>query len=509
MKEEKQLSNSYWLETTVDDSPFPPPDRLKSTNLGMLYFEQAEEIKHKCFAAFRDRADDQWATISWEEATHHVLKLLRTLSSSFHIRAAERTVIISSNGWEALLCDIAAVCSGAAVVHAPPGITPAQVSSLMQQAAPTVICLEGSAQAATLNEALQQAAAAPWAKEIKGIIYFDALTDISSGFTQAASMSISGILLPAEKFSAEAIVQAKNNAGRIPSAAAAAIYFPMLTQDTEPASPGDKEAMMQTHANCLAMLDALLLSALLGPGDNIYLGHSLSCAFTRACAYAAIALGGSLIFPTALAGAPGTHPAPALLLRRFRRDMRDSHPAVVLTDNTLLAELCRTVTNQPKRLLQWSLAERKKLRFPKAPANQSALERLRQELAQAVLSKLRSSWLGLRIQHILASGPPIVADETLEFFEALHTPVLQGIWGREASGAVCSNTSRWKRRGSLGRLFDGIAAHTAPTGELYVRGSAVCGPAGEWRAAGVTAALDSDGYLWLNGPVAKCSSCCE
>jgi len=502
MKEEKPFSNSYWLETTVEDSPFPPPDRLKSTNLGMLFLEQAEEIKHKCFAAFRDQADDQWSTISWEEATCHVLKLLRTLSLTFHTRPGERTVIISSNRWEALLCDIAAVCSGAAVVHAPPGITPAQVSDLMQQAAPTVICLEGSAQAASLNEARLQTDAAQWAKEIKGIIYFDALTNTPSGFTHAASMLISGILMPAEKLSAEAIIQAKNTASRIPSTAAAAIYFPALTQDAGQTSPIDKAAMMQTHANCLAMLGSLLLSALLGPGDNIYLDHPLSCAFIRACAYAAIALGGSLIFPTALDGAPGTHPA-AVLLRQFRRDMRDSHPAVVLTGTTLLEELRRTVTNQPKRLLQWSLAERNRPCFPKAPANQSALERLRHELAQAVLSKLRSSWLGLRIQHILASGPPIVAGETSEFFEALHTPVLQGLWRHEASGAVCSNTSRWKKRGSLGRLFEGIEAYTAPTGELYVRGSAVCGPAGEWRAAGVTAALDSDGYLWLNPPPAQ------
>jgi long-chain acyl-CoA synthetase len=500
-------TNSYWADVNVEESAFPPPNRLKAGNLGLLFLEQAEEIKNKCFAAWRDKSDNQWLTASWRESTEHIVKLISLFNSHLHLKAEDCVAIISGSRYEALLCDIAAVTCGAVAVPVDPYLSPDCIKQILEETKACVICLEDREQLDKLRLLTQEETVSrqggPLAK-IKGLICFEDLREHFPPLPKAEAYYFPEIQRLEESITSHVLHRFKEIANKLSRSAPACIQY---SQDFN-ASPGATgrtlaPAVRQTHGNHIAMVDALLLSALLAEGDNVFIGLPFSCSFARICAYAAIALGGSVIFPTTYTAARSAGEPEANLLKQLRKDLRQSHPETVICDNDTLEQVCSFVLGQEKKMTKWALAEHSRSKALTEDGNPGVVALLRRELVKAVFSKVRTALFGTRIRRILSGAPPFLSLQAHDFYTAIGAPVFEGLWLTGATGALSSNTQKWNKQGTYGRPFEDMQVSiNGSTGEVSISGPAVASPVassasaqGKHLAISRTGQIDSEGYL--------------
>lgn len=123
--------------------------------------------------------------------------------------------------------------------------------------------------------------------------------------------------------------------------------------------------------------------------------------------------------------------------------------------------------------------------------------------------------LGGRLRILISGGAPLDR-ETLEYYDRLGVPLLQGYGLTEASPVVTLNGVRSKRLGSVGRALPGtevkVAAGPGGEGEVLVRGphvmkgyfrdpdlTAESVDAQGWLRTGDVGRLDADGFLYITG----------
>jgi long-chain acyl-CoA synthetase len=91
------------------------------------------------------------------------------------------------------------------------------------------------------------------------------------------------------------------------------------------------------------------------------------------------------------------------------------------------------------------------------------------------------------------SGGAALADETFDFFQQHHIPLLQGYGLTETSPVITLSTPEQCKRGTVGRPIPGVEVRIAADGEILTRGPHVM--KGYWRDEKATAEVLRDGWL--------------
>ncbi len=118
---------------------------------------------------------------------------------------------------------------------------------------------------------------------------------------------------------------------------------------------------------------------------------------------------------------------------------------------------------------------------------------------------------GADFEHFVSGGAPL-ADELVDFYQAVGAPVIQGYGLTETGPVVSTNTATGSRRGSVGRPLAGTETAISSAGEILVRGPHVAthyrlddgvvesvADATGWFHTGDLGRLDSDGFLYVTG----------
>ncbi len=497
-----KLTNSYWADEDSEDSPFPPPERLSAASLATLFLDSAEECQHKCFASWRDRSDGQWTNVSWREARESAIKLLSFFNSHLHLKPGEQVLLLSCARYEAILCDLALSMCGSVLVPLPPETSDTLLCQALEETRPSIICLENEMQLEKLLSTSNGKDNLRAFANLKGLIIFDHCPEQKNITFPANLLELPKILDQAPETTSHVIKHVKEIAKRIPKSTLSCIRY--AAEPPSQMQEGSSQVcckISQTHGNYLAMIDALLLSLLLGKGNNLFLGLPISCSFVRACAYAAFALGGSLIFPSLPDGEAHSQGNKTELLKLMLRDFKDSHPEIILTDMASIENICSVALKRESKLLRWSLREKSSANSATKTSPQSILSTLRLELAKAVTAKVRKSLFGSRIKYLLSGGPPVIERAMQDFLEALDAPVYQGLWLDAASGAVSCNTPKWHNKNSLGRPFVDLDISTEEKDCcLLVRGRAVSETSlredsSEWLNTDLPVSINGEGFI--------------
>ncbi|MDO8606571.1 MAG: long-chain fatty acid--CoA ligase [Phaeospirillum sp.] len=113
-------------------------------------------------------------------------------------------------------------------------------------------------------------------------------------------------------------------------------------------------------------------------------------------------------------------------------------------------------------------------------------------LERLVRDKVRARFGG-RLKAFVSGGAPLPV-EIGTFFTALGIRILQGYGQTEAAPVVSCNRPDNVRMEAVGPPLDGVEVHTAPDGEILIRGELVM--QGYWRDPEATAAaIDAEGWL--------------
>ncbi|SDC62028.1 AMP-dependent synthetase/ligase [Actinokineospora iranica] len=231
---------------------------------------------------------------------------------------------------------------------------------------------------------------------------------------------------------------------------------------------GPPKGVELTHANLLAVTDAIKDSYDLTPNDRVLsflpsahiadrvVSHYMSMVFGTVVT--------SVADPRQLATAlPDTRPHLFFAVPRVWQKFK-------LAIDSALAE-----TSGPKRkIVAWAMevgARRAKMELAGKPIP-GALA-LRHRLAdKVVLSKLRQK-LGLDEAKIPASGAAAIPVEILEYFWGLGIPIYE-IWGMSETGGLGTSGRPGKvKPGTVGAAVHGVEVRLADDGELLIRSASV------------------------------------
>lgn len=504
----RNLTNSRYADVDPEESPYPPPSKLRQRSIPELFFDMAEDRETAPFAQFREIEDRSWSSVNWREAAEQVGVLAGHLASN-GVKKGDRVAILSSTRYEWVIADLAILSLGAISVSVFQTLTPGEVGFVLCDSGAQHVIAENTEQVKKL-EALEESALEMPATEsfpggevrlnIKSVVTFEAVDSPHFG---ARLIHLPTLV---KETSQQDIGAAKREARR---AAELLARDDLATIVYTSATTGLPKGVVQTHNNHLAMADMILLSGIMGTGRGVFLYLPLAHSFARVIPLVVIAAGGDLFFPTVVDRQTSRFDAKQLLA-----DIAASSPMIFPSVPRIFEKIMTVLTpehprTRKERLIKWALELRlSQLDVPLDRRKTSIRAQFQRMAADVLVAQVRRKLFGSRLLFAVSGGAPISV-EVLRFFKAMGVLILEGYGLTETTPALCVNTPEYCRFGTVGRPFPGVELRTsAEDGEILCRGpnvakgywmspeatSAVFLKDG-WFATGDIGEIDEDGYL--------------
>jgi long-subunit acyl-CoA synthetase (AMP-forming)/cytochrome P450 len=416
-----------------------------------------------------------------------LLKRTRRLAgalAALGLAPGERAALLTRNGPEWLIADLAALAAGAVTVPLQDDLPAGDAVRLLRDSGAR--CLLASA--GRMADLLPRRGDLP---DVRLWLQLDGRDAIGEGVTTLRSLLEAGDAAGSPDLAAMAEIVRQ----RRPEDPATLLYTP--------GTAGEPKAVELTHGNLAAAVHGLAEALPVRPGETGFFHLPLSRPAERSLLYVCLHRGATIAF----AGSPDTAYAD---LQRVRPHFFSSTPELW---KWLLNWLFNVVqANSPRRqqLFRWSVkAGRASLPF--RIRHQRPPGRLGWQLALAdrfIFSTVRQQ-LGGRFRFALSGGDRIPFG-WITFLWAAGLPVYESYGLAEAGGVVTVNTPRNVIPGTSGAPLPGVEVRIAPDGEILVRGETVARrgtppPAvdGEgWLHTGDTGSLDDSGMLKVLGRTA-------
>jgi long-chain acyl-CoA synthetase len=267
---------------------------------------------------------------------------------------------------------------------------------------------------------------------------------------------------------------------------------------------GPPKAVMATHRNLVAALDALGPLVNMSPHDRVVsylpLAHILERLNSEGRLYL---IGSPLWFTSAMADLP--------------RDLADVRPTcfvgVPRVWEKMAVRINAEIDAMPtarRRLARWaiSIGEQVVARRQRSLPVPMTLK-ARHTVADALVLRRVRRATGLDQTHTLISGAAPISPELLRFFHALGLEILEGYGMTEDMSAATVNRHGHSRIGTVGQAVPGVELRIAHDGEILTRGEVVFTGyyhdaeataetlGGGWLHTGDVGVLDADGYLTI------------
>jgi long-chain acyl-CoA synthetase len=265
---------------------------------------------------------------------------------------------------------------------------------------------------------------------------------------------------------------------------------------------GPPKAVMATHANLIAAINALGPIVDLSSGDRVLsylpLAHILERlnSEVRLCS-----AGNALWFAASIAEMPA--------------EVRDLRPTCFVGVPRVWEKMAATINAAidalpaPRRsIARWAIAVGEEaVDRGQLGEGSTRMQRLRHRVADRLVLRHIREQTGLDQAHTLITGAAPIAVHVLRFFHALGLEVLEGYGMSENMTVTTVNRRGHARLGTVGQVVPGVELRIAGDGEICMRGDVVFAgyykdPAATaeavvdgWLHTGDIGELDSDGYL--------------
>jgi long-chain acyl-CoA synthetase len=251
---------------------------------------------------------------------------------------------------------------------------------------------------------------------------------------------------------------------------------------------GPPKAVMATHRNLVAAIDALVPVVELSPEDRVLsylpLAHILERLNSEVRLYCA---GSPLWFASSMAEMPEE-------VRQLRPTCFVGVPRVW---EKMAATIIASIDAMPswrRRMARWAIGvgEQAVDRSQKGEAL-TRLARTRHRIAdRLVLAHIRDA-TGLDQAHTLITGAAPISPHVLRFFHAIGLELLEGYGMSENMTVTTVNRRGHARLGTVGQVLNGVEVRIDADGEILMRGDVLF--AGYYKDAAATAEAVVDGWL--------------
>lgn len=424
------------------------PQLLENTSLPHLFFACADKAQKEEFCRFRNDPDTPWSTLSWEDASSKTKMLASFLKDKLNGNDSFAAVI-SASRMEWIISDYAIQSTGLASVSIYQTLTEDQVGQLLDDCGARIVFVENQSQ---YNKVKNR-------KDLL-IISFEKVDGDCIHFDSALEQgNTSDFLLP-----------------EITQESLASIVYTSGTT-------GVPKGVVQTHGNHLAMLTSILHSELVEDAKRVFLYLPLAHSFARLIAYTPLIGPGSLVFPT--------------IVNKEESEFRAEQ---VFED--IKSSGCFYFPSVPRLFEKVMTKTQTILSLPIVRGNNP--------VGRWIRNKLKEKIFGSEIKFGISGGAPL-GTEVGAFFEKLGLKIYEGYGLTETTPAMCANTKRHHRPGSVGRRFNCNEIKIAPSdSEILVRGENVFSEYlnkpdatkkvftdDGWFMTGDIGHIDSDGYLFI------------
>ena len=417
------------------------------------------------------RVDDHWAPITWAEYAQQARALAAFFMSS-GLPEEGHVAIWSFNRPEFIITSTATMLARASTAPLYQTLSAEEAAYVLAHSEAPIVVVEN---AALLAKVLEVRDRLPALRHIVLMRGTPADTDPDIVISWAEALLRGGEALPDLSQELDMRIESVQ-----PSDLATLVYTSGTT--------GPPKAVMATHHNLVAAIDALGPAVQLSPDDRVLsylpLAHILERINSEVRLYSA---GSPLWFASSLAAMPA--------------EVRDLRPTcfvgVPRVWEKMAATINATIDEMPptrRRLARWAIGVGGRVvdrRQQDEPVN--ALLKVQHAIAdRLVLRRIRIA-TGLDQAHTLITGAAPISVSLLRFFHSLGLEILEGYGMSENMSTTSVNPHGHARFGSVGKAVAGVEISIADDGEILMRGDEVF--AGYFKDPVSTAETLVDGWL--------------
>ena len=396
--------------------------------------------------AFRFPVDDQWQTLTWEQACERASAIALGLHS-LGVEPEQRCGILAGTRIDWMLADLGIMCAGGATTTIYPTTTAEGCAYIVGDSGSVVVFAEDDEQVDKLRSVREQV------PELRKVITFDGTADGDWVITLDELEERGRALAESEPELLDGIIDAVE-----PEHLATLIYTSGTT--------GNPKGVRLVHANWLYEAEAIHEAGELTTDDVQYLWLPLSHVFGKVLQVAQLREG----FLTAVDGR----------VEKIVENLAVVRPTFVAGAPRIFEKVYNKVVLQAKeggaakyRIFRWACDVGLRVsRMRRAGEQPGPLLKAQHALAdRLVFAQLREKFGG-RLRYFI-SGSAALAPDIAEFFHAAGILIAEGYGLTETSAASFVNRQDDYRLGWVGKPFPGTEVRIAEDGEVLLRGGGV------------------------------------
>ncbi|MGH3863878.1 AMP-dependent synthetase/ligase [Actinokineospora sp.] len=410
--------------------------------------------------AFRRRVDGSWIDVTTAEFAAQVAAVAKGLIGS-GLRAGDRVALLSRTRYEWTLIDFAIWAAGCVTVPVYETSSAEQIAWILGDSGARAVVVETAAHRRTVEKVVDRLA------EVEHVWQIEPGGDLEAAVDEltAAGAEVS------ENTANERRLAVRS------SDTATLVYTSGTT--------GRPKGVELTHRNLLAEIraDIAAFPQLMRPSNAMLVFLPLAHVFARAIALCCV------YSRTTLGHLPD--------VRDLVADLATFRPSFIVAVPRVFEKVynsARQRAHAAGRGRVFDLAEELAVEYSTAldgPGPSLALKARRAAVSKLVYSRLRAVLGGRCVAAISGSAP--LGEHLAHFFRGVGVPVYEGYGLTETSAAVCVNTERAFRVGTVGKPVAGASVRIAEDGEILLSGEMVF--RGYWHNPAAGAEVLEDGWL--------------
>ena len=425
----------------------------------------------------------QWRAMSSRELADEVKAVTAGLNS-LDVNAGDRIGILSENRPEWVISDLGILCAGAVDVPIYTTLPAQQAAFLVSDSDVKIIFVSNADQRAKIESVFDQL------PNLKMIISFDAATEDERHLNYATLLEEGR-----EALKKDGSLFQRLSSKASPDDLATLIYTSGTT--------GEPKGVMLTHGNLISNVRNTI--GIFGVhGDDVAISYlPLSHIFERAVFYNYLYLGVTIAF--------------AESIDRLAKNLQEVCPTFMTSVPRFFEKVYSGIQEKmaaaafPKKQIgSWGVEVGKE--YARRINNREHVGpwlKLRYKIADRLVFKMWRAFFGGRLRTAVSGGAALPPDIGFAFLAA-GIEILQGYGLTETTAGISTNTVKYNRIGTVGKIIPGIQVKLASDGEILVKGTSVTSgyynrpeanaesfDAEGWFRTGDIGVLDGDGFLTI------------
>jgi long-chain acyl-CoA synthetase len=439
---------------------------MRHNNLAEMFFSTAERLGER--TAYMHKPDNEYLSISFNEANESVLKIAAGLSS-LGVNSGDKVALISPNRYEWAFSDFAIISLGAINVPIYPSLMPEQVQYILADSEAKVVICSDEDQYKKVVQVKDQC------PNLKSVVVMDMIKDDGNHISLEKLMKDGADLL---KDNPDLI---KEKVKKIKADDIATIIYTSGTT-------GEPKGALLTHGNFISNVEGSLHHLSVNESDLFLSFLPLSHVFERMAGhYLVNYIGASIAY--------------AVSIDTVAENMGEVHPTVMTSVPRLYEKMYAKILENveigspiKRKIFYWALGVGReyvnKIMFKQ---NISGSLQFKRNLAYKLVFSKLAERVGGKMRFFVSGGAPL-AKEIAEFFGAAGLTIYEGYGLTETSPVIAVNKEDLFKFGTVGPVIPNVEVKIADDGEILTRGPHIM--AGYFKKEAETKeAIDEEGWF--------------